>query len=152
MLTISAWGCAAWHQANRVPPLWVPISTTVFGWRSRTRVIRGSSSATFWNASRRTASMASSLSVIRGLLELAGRLLEPLPHRRVAARVLAAVELAADLRDQPVALGDHVVSVDRLQVLLAGVDEGAVAELGEGLAHPADHLADAVLDEAGVGV
>ena len=55
--------------------------------------------------------------------------LEPLPHGGVVAGVRAALELAGDLGEQAVALGDHVVAVDGLEVLLAGVDEGAVAEL-----------------------
>ena len=45
------------------------------------------------------------------------------------------------------------MAVDRLEVLLAGEDEAAVGgELGMGFGDLADHLADAVLDEAGVGV
>ena len=64
---------------------------------------------------------------------LRGRL-EPLAHRRVVAGVLAPdVELGGDLRDQAVALGDDVVAVDRLQVLLAGLDEGV---LGRGRGRP----------------
>ena len=63
-------------------------------------------------------------------LVAAGRF-EPLPHGGVVAGVRAALELAGDLGEQAVALGHHVVAVDRLEVLLAGVDEGAVAELGE---------------------
>src|SRR4051795_8965125 len=61
--------------------------------------------------------------------------------------VLARLELVAELAEQPEALGDDVVLVDRLEVLLARRDERSVAELREALDDPADHLADAVLDE-----
>ena len=62
------------------------------------------------------------------------------------------VSSASDLRELAGALGDDVVAVDRLEVLLAGEDEVAAVEVGVGGGEPADHLADAVLDEAGVGV
>ena len=42
---------------------------------------------------------------------------------------LAGVQLAAQLAEQPEALGDDVVLVDRLEVLLAGRDEVVVAEV-----------------------
>ena len=54
----------------------------------------------------------------------------------------------AQLAEQPEAVGDDVVLVDRLEVLLAGGDERVVAELGQPLDDAADHLAHAVLDEA----
>src|SRR4051794_39886045 len=80
-----------------------------------------------------------------GELLPAGRL-EPLALRHVVAGVLAALELREDLRHEAGALGDHGMAVDRLQVLLAGEDEAAVAELRIGVGHAADHLAHAVLD------
>src|SRR4051812_8538899 len=61
--------------------------------------------------------------------------------------VLARRELVAELAEQPEALGDDVVLVDRLEVLLARRDERRVLEravLGD---DPGDHLAHAVLDE-----
>ncbi len=61
-------------------------------------------------------------------------------------------DLAPQLLEQTVPLGDDVVLVDRLEVLLAGGDERAAVELGEGLDDPADHLTHAVLDEAGPAV
>ena len=60
----------------------------------------------------------------------AGRL-EPLALGHVVAGVLAALELGEDLREQARALGDDRVAVDRLEVLLAGEDEAAVAELAD---------------------
>ena len=60
------------------------------------------------------------------------RALQPLPHRHVMRRVTAGVELGRDLPEQPVALGDHVVLVDRLQVLLAGEHEGVRVQVGIG--------------------
>ncbi len=42
--------------------------------------------------------------------------------------------------------------VDRLEVLLAGEHVGGVVELSEAPDDPGDHLADAVLDEAGTPV
>ena len=54
----------------------------------------------------------------------------------------------AQLAEHAVAIGDHVVLVDRLQVLLAGGDEDVIAELGQIVDDAADHLAHAVLDEA----
>ena len=78
--------------------------------------------------------------------------LEPFALGHVAARVLAALELGDDLGEQPRALGDHGVAVDRLEVLLAGEDEAAVAELREGLGDAPDHLANAVLDESRIEV
>ena len=56
-------------------------------------------------------------------------LLEPLALGHVAGRVLAGVELGEDLGELAGALGDDRVAVDRLQVLLAGEQEAAVAEL-----------------------
>src|SRR4051794_18284119 len=76
----------------------------------------------------------------------AGRV-QPLAHRRVMREVLARLELVAELAEQPEALGDDVVLVDRLEVLLARGDERRVLEravLGD---DPGDHLAHAVLDE-----
>ena len=70
----------------------------------------------------------------------------------VAAGVLAGLELGEDLGDQAGALGDDGVAVDRLQVLLAGEQEAAVAQGGVGLGDAADHLAHDVLDEARVAV
>ena len=49
--------------------------------------------------------------------------------------VLAAGELGAQVAERPVALGDDVVAVDRLQVLLAGHDEG-LARAGRGSPRP----------------
>ena len=57
-------------------------------------------------------------------------------------------ELVAQLAQQPEAVGDDVVLVDRLEVLLARRDERVVAQLGQPLDDAADHLAHAVLDEA----
>ena len=65
---------------------------------------------------------------------------------------VARVELAGEVAEGAVALGDDVVAVDRLEVLLARLDEGVVAELAVSVDDLADHLADAVLDEVGVGV
>src|ERR671919_736801 len=79
-------------------------------------------------------------------------LLEPLAHREVVARVLAGVDLGADLAQEAGALGDDVVAVDRLQVLLAGADEAALLERRVCLDDAADHLAHAILDEARVRV
>src|SRR3954469_12235633 len=73
---------------------------------------------------------------------------QPLAHRRVMREVLARAELGAQLAEQPEALGDDVVLVDRLEVLLARGDERVVAQVAELLDHAADHLPDAVLDEA----
>ena len=78
--------------------------------------------------------------------------LEPLALGHVVARVLAARELGDDLGQQPRSLREHGMAVDRLEVLLAGEDEAAVAELREGLGHAPDHLANAVLDESGIEV
>ena len=61
--------------------------------------------------------------------------------------VLAGVELAAQLAEQPEALGDDVVLVDRLEVLLARRHERVVAQAAEALDRAADRLAHAVLDE-----
>ena len=46
------------------------------------------------------------------------------------------------------ALGEHVVLVDRLQVLLARRDEARTVQLGEAGEHTREHLAHAILDEA----
>ena len=73
--------------------------------------------------------------------------LEPFAHRRVMRDVLAGVELAAQLAEQPEALGDDVVLVDRLEVLLARRDEGVVAQVAEALERAANRLAHAVLHE-----
>ena len=61
---------------------------------------------------------------------------------------LARAELAAQLAEQAVALGDDVVLVDRLEVLLARGDEAVAVQLREGCDHAREHLAHAVLDEA----
>ena len=61
---------------------------------------------------------------------------------------LAPVELSAELADCPVAFGDDVVGVDRLQVHLAGLDEVGVAEIGVRLERLLQRDADGVLDEA----
>ena len=73
-------------------------------------------------------------------------------HRRVMRDVVARVELAAQLAEQPEALGDDVVLVDRLEVLLARRDERVVAQAAEALDRAADRLAHAVLDEARAAV
>ena len=57
-------------------------------------------------------------------------------------------QLVAELAEGAVALGDDVVAVDRLQVLLAGHDEGLGGQVGVALDHVAHHLPHAVLDEA----
>src|SRR3954452_19553153 len=85
-----------------------------------------------------------------GLVPAGG--LEPLALRHVMSRVLATLELGEDLAEEPGSLRDHVVAVDRLQVLLAGEDEAAVAERRIGLGDAAHHLADAVLDESGIAM
>src|SRR5579875_1043580 len=64
----------------------------------------------------------------------------------VDGRAPAAPQLAADLADRAVALGDHVVLVDRLEVLLTRPDEAVVVDAREGVEHATDHLAHAVLD------
>ena len=53
---------------------------------------------------------------------------EPLAHRHVLRRRARRCQLAAQLAEQPEALGDDVVLVDRLEVLLAGGDECCVGE------------------------
>ena len=53
---------------------------------------------------------------------------QPVGERRVPRGRLAARELAAQLADGPVALGEHVVRVDRLQVDLPREQEVAVVE------------------------
>ena len=59
-------------------------------------------------------------------LVAAGRL-EPLPLGHVMAGVLAGLELGEDLAEQAGALRDDGVAMDRLQVLLAGEHEAALA-------------------------
>src|SRR6478735_6487062 len=76
---------------------------------------------------------------------------QPIVERLVGATV-AARELGAQLSQQPRALGDHVVRVDRLEVALVGLHEGVVLELGELLDDARDHLAHDVLHEARIGV
>ncbi len=76
--------------------------------------------------------------------------LQPLALALVPPDALAAGQLGPQLAEGPVALGHHVVAVDRLQVLLAGHDEGAVGQVGVALDHLAHHLPHAVLDEARV--
>ena len=68
------------------------------------------------------------------------------------ARPLAEVDFAAEVTEQPMALGHNAVLVDRLQVLLAGGDERVAAEVTEALGRHADHLAHTVLHEARVHV
>src|SRR3954451_9706133 len=58
-----------------------------------------------------------------------GATLEPFPHGEVMLGVLAGAHLAPELAEQAEALGDDVVLVDRLQVLLAGADEGEGGEV-----------------------
>ncbi len=65
---------------------------------------------------------------------------------------MAGVDLAPQLREQAVAFGDHVVLVDRLEVLLARGDEAGAVQPGEGGDHSRHHLAHAVLDEARTAV
>src|ERR1700759_2147850 len=55
----------------------------------------------------------------------AGRL-QPLAHREVVGGLHAALQLGAELAQSAVALGHHVVAVDRLEVLLAGHHESVV--------------------------
>src|SRR5918992_2336080 len=73
---------------------------------------------------------------------------EPIPLRDVSRGPNARLDLLHELAHQAMALGDHVVLVDRLEILLAGGHEGLVAEAGEALGRHADHLPHAVLDEA----
>src|SRR5215207_11302179 len=61
--------------------------------------------------------------------------------------VLTGVELATELTEQPGALGDDVVLVDRLEVLLARRHEGVVAQAAEALDRASNRLAHAVLHE-----
>ena len=61
---------------------------------------------------------------------------------------LAPIELSPELTDCPVAFGDDVVGVDRLQIHLAGLDEVGVAEIGVRLERLLQRDADGVLDEA----
>ena len=61
-------------------------------------------------------------------------------------------QLARELAEQAVALGDDVVLVDRLEVLLAREHERVVAEAAELLDRHPHHLAHAVLDEARAAV
>src|SRR5579862_9790020 len=82
---------------------------------------------------------------------LRGRV-EPGAARGVQRRRDAFREFAADFAEGSEALGYHVVLVDRLEVDLAGLDERGIVEVREGVDHAADHLADAVLDEAGPAV
>ena len=67
----------------------------------------------------------------RRILSVGGSL-KPLSDGGVPAGVLAAGELALDLAEEAVALGDDVVAVDRLEILLAGVNEGFVGHLAGG--------------------
>src|SRR3954447_12439975 len=53
---------------------------------------------------------------------------EPLAHRHLMQLRIVLAQLAAQLADQSVALGHHVVVVDRLEVLLLGLHEHVVAE------------------------
>jgi RNA polymerase primary sigma factor len=66
--------------------------------------------------------------------------------------VLAALDLRAEIAESPVALGDDVVAVDRLEVLLAGQDEGPGRQIAVALDDLAHHLPHAVLDETRLGV
>ena len=68
-------------------------------------------------------------------------------HRRLAVR-----ELPAELAQGAVALSRDVVLVDRLEVLLARGDERLVGQLRQPREYAVDHLAHAVLDEAGAAV
>ena len=63
-------------------------------------------------------------------------------------RELSRVDLAAQLAEQAMALGEHVVLMDRLQVLLARRDEARAIQFREAGDDARDHLAHAVLDEA----
>ena len=105
-------------------------------------------------ARRERAAERSSVTQARGAETVAGSsglesvALEPLAHRQVMRRGLARAQLAAQVADQPVALGDDVVLVDRLEVLLARHHEGVVVDIVVGGGDAAHHLAHAVLDEA----
>ena len=69
-------------------------------------------------------------------------------RNRVPGSGLARVELATQLADRAVALGEDVVVVDRLEVDLARQQEVAVTELGVALECAGEREADGVLDEA----
>src|SRR2546423_2509728 len=73
--------------------------------------------------------------------------LEPLAHRGVVREMLAGGDLVAQLAQEPEALRDDVVLVDRLEVLLAGRHEVLVGELAVVVDDAANHLAHAVLYE-----
>src|SRR5215211_6522900 len=72
---------------------------------------------------------------------------EPLRERWPGGRLALPVQLAREVAEQPLALGDDVVLVDRFEVLLPGAEEGARAEVSEAFDGHAHHLAHAVLDE-----
>ncbi len=67
---------------------------------------------------------------------LRSRRLQPLAHRPVMGLVLAARQLGPQLAERAVALGDHVVAVDRLQVLLARHHERLVGQVGVAARRP----------------
>jgi glycerol-3-phosphate acyltransferase PlsY len=73
---------------------------------------------------------------------------EPLAQLGVVLRRRGALELGAQLAGRAVTLGDHVVSVNRLQVHLAREQEVAVAEPGVGRQGVAQRDPHGVLDEA----
>src|SRR5680860_1467900 len=81
-----------------------------------------------------------------------GSSVQPLARGHVMGGARVSGQLGLQLADQAVALGDHAVLVDRLEVLLASQDERVVAEPGELVHRAADHLAHAVLHEARVAV
>src|SRR5207245_7764391 len=69
-------------------------------------------------------------------------------ERRVARLVRTALELGAQLAGGAVALREHVVRVDRLQVDLTREEEVAVVELRVAAERFGERVADGVLDEA----
>src|SRR5829696_9637827 len=72
---------------------------------------------------------------------------EPAGRREaVSCRPLAA-QLARQVGDEAAVLGDHVVAMDRLEVLLARAHERTVPEPPHPLDREPEHLAHAVLDE-----
>lgn len=64
-----------------------------------------------------------------------------------------AAQLAGDFINQAVALGNHVVLMDRFEILLAREDECFWAKLAtKGIYDSGNHLANAVLDKSWIAV